>query len=816
MMKTAQFLSLVLTMVLGLPLTTGFALAQGTALGEIEGRAAPVARRQCIGGPSAGDLCNEDADCPGSTCFDRNIYSISVAVHYDASNADLTAIENLISAGSAMLFDVTDGQAEIGQATIHNNAFGTTEADVRVHTPNVCLEGPSLYNACTTDNDCPPNPPNPSPATCGSVWWQANTGSWQTGGSIHVSINNILAAAAPGESFAHEFTHLVFDARDEYEARAGCLNAVVADSCPVPATIATGEQASLMDEGGTGAADGPFSEYCWGQGDAADPTDVTGGIHDADNTTEQSQCRSNRSIWDQVTWSWPNVFVKPAGAPDAAAGRAVVNPTRFIRTSDTRRVVLVLDESNSMNKEAPSRMERLRVAAKDFVALAETDTELGIVSYSDDAESTSGRANVPIAALGADRSTWNNAIDGLAPNNWTNIGAGLEKARDMITTAGGVTANTYIVLMTDGLNNRPSPQATADADLQAKIADLLSDGIPVYVTCTGSDRGLASQCSEIASGTGGHYVDSTDAAALPEAFVELHERSAGYQQIASETGILSRFTETNVYVEPGSESVSFTLNWEQASASASMTVTDPDGNNYDSLPMPQGRYVRVSEPVSGDWIVRISVGGDVFNDSAFVLKAFSFNRLIQFPVGVSQPTFRPGEAIMISAFPHGPEGALSHPTEVIEARVTRPDGSEDILELRDQGRDATGLGDDVPQDGIFTGLYTNTQLKGAYTFDIRADIEGWATPLDSLADFRAPDAIPTPTPTPRIVRQYVVSAAIADPGDVESNPEDGPDREPPWWQDYWKILLILLALALILALLIIFFCCWRNDRYSHA
>ncbi|MFX0547082.1 vWA domain-containing protein [Roseovarius sp. S1116L3] len=814
-MKIAKFLAMIMAAVLGLPLATGLALAQGTAFGEIEGRAAPVARRQCIGGPSAGDLCNEDADCPASTCVDRNVFNISVAVHYDASNADLTAIENMISAGSAMLFDVTDGQAEIGQATIHNNAFGTAEADLRVHTPSVCLEGPAIYNACATDNDCPPNPPNPSPATCGSVWWKANTGSWKTGGSIHVSINNILAAAAPGESFAHEFTHLVFDARDEYEARPGCLNAVVADSCPTAATIATGEQASLMDAGGTGGADGPFSEYCWGQGDATDPADVTGGIHDADNTTEQSQCRSNRSVWDQVVWSWPNAFVKPAAAPDAAAGGAAANLTKFVRTSDTRRVVLVLDESNSMNKEAPSRMERLKVAAKDFVALAETGTELGVVSYSDNADSSSGRANVPIAALGADRSSWNNAIDGLAPNNWTNIGAGLQKARDMITTAGGVTGNTYIVLMTDGLNNRPSPQTTADADLQAKIADLLNDGVPVYVTCTGSDQGLASQCSEIASGTGGHYVDSSDAAALPEAFVELHERGAGYQQIASTTGTLSKRTEATMYVEPGSEAVSFTLNWDQSSASANMTVTDPDGNSYDSQPMPQGRYVRIAEPVSGDWLVRISVGGDVFIDSPFVLKAFSFNRLIQFPAGVSRPTVRPGEAIRISAFPHGPEGALSHPTEVIQARVIRPDGSEDVLELTDQGRDATGLGDDVPRDGIFTGLYTNTQLKGAYTFDIRADIEGWTAPLDSLVDFRSADTVPAPTPSPRITRQYVVSAAVNDPGDIEPNPEDGPDSDTPWWQDYWKILLILLALALILALFVIFFCCRRNARYTH-
>ena len=271
-------------------------------------------------------------------------------------------------------------------------------------------------------------------------------------------------------------------------------------------------------------------------------------------------------------------------------------------------------------------MERLKVAALEFVELAETGTELGIVSYSDDADASSGRANEPIFALGADRSDWTDAIRGLTPDNWTNIGAGLRKARDMITSAGGVTANTYIVLMTDGLNNRPQPQATADADLQAAVDDLLADGIPVYVTCTGSDRGLEAQCSEIAAGTSGHYVDSEDASALPDAFVKFHARGAGYEQILSATGLLSKAAPTNVFVEQGSEAVSFVLSWDKKNASAGMTVTHKDTDtDYDSLPMTQGRYLRVENPPPGEWVVNISVGGVVFVDSEYVLSAFSWD-----------------------------------------------------------------------------------------------------------------------------------------------------------------------------------------------
>ena len=66
--------------------------------------------------------------------------------------------------------------------------------------------------------------------------------------------------------------------------------------------------------------------------------------------------------------------------------------------------------------------------------------------------------------------------------------------------------------MTDGRNNRPF--GSADIDLQNKIDFLNTEGIPVYVTCTGDDDGLDSQCAEIAAGTGGTYVDSADAGNL--------------------------------------------------------------------------------------------------------------------------------------------------------------------------------------------------------------------------------------------------------------------------------------------------------------
>lgn len=734
-----------------------------TANGEIEGRPSPTFRRICLGGGNAGKYCKQNSECPGSTCRDRNVFNITVAVMYNAPAADITAIQNMITATSAVLLDVTDGQAEIGTATIHNNAITTNKADLVVE-------------------------PSTNP-----VWWQANTGNFRTGGFMHVSINNINAAATPGNLLAHEFSHLVFDPRDEYESRAvGCGATSPNQDCPVPAA---NDGTCLMDANGT--------EFCWGQANSGNLTDLTNGNHDPTNVTEQSRCRSNRSCWDQLVWSWPTTFLKPAGAPDPGSNGETPDPVNFIVTNNNVRVVLVLDESGSMSLESPSRIARLKVAAGDFIATAENGAELGLQSFASDAETSSGRANVAIAALGANRSAWTNAVNGLNPSTMTNIGAGLQKAKDMITSAGGVTANTYIVLMTDGLNNQPPPQATATADLQAKINDLMSAGIPVFVTCTGGDLGLQSQCSEIATGTNGFYSDSADAARLPQNFVDFHERITGHQGVLSFEGMLSKINSSPpiFFVDEGSESASFSLLWDNANASARAVLIDPGGNTHPMSPIPQGLYARISKPLPGDWRMQADPSGV---DSRFTAKGYVMNRVNTFSVSTRWPTRRPGEELYVFAFPRSKGGSITQPGMKLTARVTRPDGTTDTLDLVDSGRDGPEHGDDIPGDGIFTGVYKNTNLKGAYGFQVSGAFEKWHLGSDAhKADLRLE--------SPKFLRELRVSAAVGDPGDTPKEPEDTRGNPPRDWCRYCCWLAILFFVLFLIALLLLWLC-WRKKR----
>lgn len=709
-----------------------YAVHAASTFGEIENRPASVFRRICLGGSNAGNYCKQNSECPGSSCADRNVFNLTVAVLYNAPAGDINSIQTLLTSASAAIFDSTDGQAELGTITIHNDAISTNQADLVIH---------------PTTND---------------VWWQANSGHYRTGGFMEVSINYVNDPTNQGNILAHEFSHLVFDMRDEYESRdPGCGPLSGGAECP---DSGAGDGTCLMDGNG--------SEYCWGQGDPTDVTDLTGGNHDPTNVTEQSSCRNNRSCWDQVVWSWPSTFLMPVGPPDPGAGGATPNPPKFVVTKDDVRVVLVLDESGSMSAESPSRMERLRVAANDFISVAENGTELGIVSYSTDAAPANGHASVSVTPLVANRNPWLDAVLSLSPGGWTNIGDGLQKAKDMIMSAGGVTSNTYVVLMTDGINNRPAPQATADADLQSKVDDLLASNIPVYVTCTGGDFGLQSQCAEIASGTNGFNSDSADAAKMPENFIDFHERITGHQSIDSFYGRLPELKELSqktFFVDKGSESISFAVLWQDANGKGDVYLIDPNGQVHRTRAVPQGRYAKIKQPIPGVWKMRAAAKDGV--DTPYVARAYTHNRMNNFIASTRKSNFRPKEEIYLYAIARSQGGVVTNSGESIIAVATLPDGTKRKVKLSDTGRDVYGHGDDMAGDGIYTGVFEQTKLVGAYQFHFKVDLEDWVPGEEAHHRDLSKRS-------PRFVREVRLSVGVHNPKNKIDIPEDGRVGDP--------------------------------------
>jgi len=141
----------------------------------------------------------------------------------------------------------------------------------------------------------------------------------------------------------------------------------------------------------------------------------------------------------------------------------------------------------------------------------------------------------------------------------------------------------------------------------------------------------------------------------------------------------------------------------------------------------------------------------------------------------------------------------------ILAQVIRPDGGTDTLELYDRGRDPTGHGDDVPGDGVFTGVYQGTALTGAYQFLVQAEVAEWIVSADA-------HQLQQEGPSTRFKRQVRLSTAVNDPHFVETTPEDDEDVGTRGWrcERYLCYILAAILLLLLLNLWLTYRCCARR------
>jgi hypothetical protein len=137
--------------------------------------------------------------------------------------------------------------------------------------------------------------------------------------------------------------------------------------------------------------------------------------------------------------------------------------------------------------------------------------------------------------------------------------------------------------------------------------------------------------------------------------------------------------------------------------------------------------------------------------------------------------------------------------------VTNPDGSIALLELYDRGRDPNGRGDDVPGDGVFTGVFPGTALRGAYQFLVQAEIADWVISADAHEYMQE-------GPSTRFVREVRLSTAVNDPNLVETTPEDDKYIETNRWvcERYECYILLAILLLLILNLWLIYRCVCRK------
>jgi len=176
-------------------------------------------------------------------------------------------------------------------------------------------------------------------------------------------------------------------------------------------------------------------------------------------------------------------------------------------------LMLVLDTSMSLLRTDP---EDYRTAgAVGFVESlsARSNTRIGVVNFDSD--------SVLSRPLTADFKRVVAAIRHSKRSPGTDIAAGIRTALDELQTNGRPEASRAIMLFTDGRSDRGSAR---EAALQAR-----NSNVAIQTLLLGSDTRGAAMLEELASGTGGSFVQVTDPALLPDAFLNM--RTTGVDHV---------------------------------------------------------------------------------------------------------------------------------------------------------------------------------------------------------------------------------------------------------------------------------------------
>jgi Ca-activated chloride channel family protein len=174
----------------------------------------------------------------------------------------------------------------------------------------------------------------------------------------------------------------------------------------------------------------------------------------------------------------------------AALALSLARPQKTVGVPVQRAsVVLVTDVSRSMSATdvSPTRLEAARRAAKNFIDQVPKELRVGLVAFSDGAQT--------LATPTTDRASVQAALDSLQPINSTSTGAGLNAALDALHVRGTPRAGrppAAVVLLSDGAARPGDP-----SDQIAREAGRLH--VPIHTVALGTNSGTIEQGGRLLS-----------------------------------------------------------------------------------------------------------------------------------------------------------------------------------------------------------------------------------------------------------------------------------------------------------------------------
>jgi len=438
------------------------------------------------------------------------------------------------------------------------------------------------------------------------------------------------------------------------------------------------------------------------------------------------------------------LFVSRAGAPPSSD-----REKNSVCYEDDRRFsrAIAIDRTNSMNfnkalgVNTGEKMQAAREATKMFVDLSQAEDQIGIVSFQRDADDGDGvvelselverDVDLDFAEVGStdNRPAIRGVVTLLEPSGpgfaaETSIGAGVIESLNMLQSDGDSDYEHEIVVITDGNENfspfwlNPGPGGPAEPQVQAAMPQTR-----VHTIAIGEDAN-ALLLQQMADSTGGRFRNLVEdsgpftlalAARLTDSLKSIDEHIRIEQRFHYAEGLPEKVG--LVPVEPDLSEATLAFYWNDNQA-LEIFLQSPDGSTVTEAIAgvriekdDQHLIYRIANPLAGDWEYFFKRRQDTEIDFFVAASGLSPIVLRRGPGQLHQYDeggFDVPVRVLLSDFK-----AIT--TADITAMITRPDGSDMQIHLRDEGLETDG----GFADGIYGVRYAD-KMPGVYDVQITA------------------------------------------------------------------------------------------------
>jgi Mg-chelatase subunit ChlD/N-acetylmuramoyl-L-alanine amidase len=406
----------------------------------------------------------------------------------------------------------------------------------------------------------------------------------------------------------------------------------------------------------------------------------------------------------------------------------ILNFLGYTSQSGSTATLLVLDVSGSMseNWHGGVKIESAKSAANQIVNMLQQESQvsstahrLGLATFTTDAF-----LNLPLTS---DYNQARTAINGLTPQQSTNLGAGLTVANQALAQA-STNESKIVILLSDGLTNTGLP---ADQILAGPVQEAVNAGTCIYTVGFGDPGSFDEDLlRRIAAASGcGQYYYATNVNDLQKIYIRVRHVSTGnlLAELSSTVAQGQTVQAGTVNVPSGQDELAVSLNWP--GSALDLQITDPQGKAVDQA-YPGANiatysslvYALIQKPISGTW--HIAVYGREVPEGTTTFDALASVRpspVLPTPEptqpapapAATLPTPSPGPAIvvMLTVIAAGGVGVYALVKRQPRRATSTPGAEQELASLAFTSGSLAGQTTSIPTSGLVIGRGSACNLR---------------------------------------------------------------------------------------------------------